>query len=93
MGTPSVAWKLSLQNDCIQIVTDRHEISIPLAMIQSFKLVIDDNWDKLKGMEDRTLLAKIGRFSCIGIPGSSENFDAVLKEIRKQRTIEIENLD
>lgn len=90
MSTPRHPWKLGLKNDVLVIATGRVETHVRLDSIRSFTLLSDDNWDQLKGMEDCTLVARLGRCSRILIPGSSTNFKEVLAAIRSTRNVEIE---
>lgn len=90
MGTPKHPWQLFIRNDVLVIITNCVETHVHLKVIKSFKLLIDDNWDKMKGMEDYTLIVRLGRFTRILIPGSSQNFNDALEFIRSVRNVEVE---
>ncbi|MYN02910.1 hypothetical protein GTP41_12445 [Pseudoduganella sp. DS3] len=89
MSTPRHPWQLAIRENELMISTGRVDTFVNIDSVRSFRLLSDDNWDKMNGMEDFTLVAKLGKFSRILIPGSAQNFDEILEGIRRSRTVEV----
>lgn len=82
VNTPRTPWHLELSQDTLEITVRTRRLTIPLNAVQQFTLICDDNWDQIKGIEDKCLMLKLGRYLTLIVPGSSLNFDAVLNELR-----------
>ena len=92
-STPSSPWKISVSSGVILIEAKRTKVELLVSRPKSFAEVWDDNWDKLKGLEDKSLVIHLGLVLRIIVPGSSENFNEAILEIKKSRSVAFKAID
>ncbi len=77
LSTPRVPWRLDFADDAIHIETVRRSTRVPVSTITSATLICDDNWDRLKGLEDQCLALDLKSGARLLLPGSSAGFEEV----------------
>jgi hypothetical protein len=82
--TPRLPWSVSIVRDTIFIETKRLWVLIPTSRVRRYTMICDDNFDKLRGLEDQTLIIYIAPFGRVLVPASSDGFDQMLSIIRAQ---------
>ena len=88
IDTPRRQWHVGFDNGMINIDAVWGRTVISLDTVKNLILISDDNWDLLKGVEDKCLkLVPLYGYSII-IPGTSANFEAMLAAIQKLRNVE-----
>lgn len=93
VGTPRLPWVLALADGVLDIRTAGASTPIRIADARSLTLVIDDNWDQLKGMEDTCLVIGLPSRLRIIVPGSSAGFDEVLAIIRQDGKMTVRSVE
>ncbi len=89
ISTPRVPWQVSLTASKLSITTRHYATEIGVDDIKSLVLINDDNWDQLKGIEDKCLAVSLKSTALrIIVPGTSEGFDMLVQELNEMHKVD-----
>ena len=88
LSTPKHPWTLTFDVDTVSIRTSRRFTRVPIDAIDAATVIWDDNWDKMKGLEDKCLALDLQGGLRILIPGSSSGFEEVVACLQSQMTVQ-----
>jgi polyferredoxin len=88
LSTPKHPWTLTFDADTVSIRTLRRFTCVPKTSIHAATVIWDDNWDKMKGMEDKCLAIDLRGGLRILIPGSSSGFEEVVECLKSQMAVQ-----
>lgn len=87
LSTPKHPWTLTFEADTVSIKTSRRFTRVPKDAIDAATVIWDDNWDKMKGLEEKCLALDLHGGLRILIPGSSSGFEEVVERLQSQMTV------
>ncbi len=89
ISTPRLPWQVRLEAGTLSITARRFTTEIGMKDVERLVLINDDNWDQIKGIEDKCLAISLK--NCrrrIIVPGSSEGFELLLQELSAIRKVD-----
>ena len=88
LSTPKHPWVLTSDTNAVSIRTPTRFTRVPVDLIQGATVIWDDNWDKMKGLEDKCLALDLQGGTRILIPGSSSGFAEVLNFLERRVAVQ-----
>jgi len=90
--TPRRPWLVEARDGAVHIAAGKNTVVVPLSDVEGATLVVDDSWDRMRGMEDLCLVLRLRRGGPLSVPGSSEGFAELLAAVRRAMTVDVETL-
>lgn len=88
ISTPRVPWRVSLDAETLSIAARRYATEIGMDDVESLVLINDDNWDQIKGIEEKCLAISLKNCARrIIVPGTSEGFDLLVQKLNAVRKV------
>jgi hypothetical protein len=89
ISTPRAPWQVRLDAATLSIITGRYTTRIAIEDVERLVLINDDNWDQIKGIEDKCLAISLRNCTRrIIVPGSSEGFELLVQELNAVREVD-----